>query len=223
MTRGAATLREIHLLDPGIFSGRLSCQPSMIPAPGQFVMAIAEDELASHPIPLFPAAIHADGFSSVMVPDRWPPGTRLDLMGPLGRGFSPPGTARRWLIASSLERTTGLMPLIRIGLDRRVELAYWGRHIPELNPAVEVVIGLEEGLRWADYAACEARPESLLMLQSVWAKLESQPTIQVLLLPDLLCGFGACQACATPLARGMKLACVDGPVFDASDLGSGLR
>ena len=185
-------------------------------------MALAEGEHAPRRIPLFPSAIHDDGFSSVMIPDRWSPGSKLDLMGPLGRGFSPPATARRWLVASSLEHSSGLMPIIEMGLERRVELAYWGQHVPQLNPAVEVVIGLEEGLRWADYAACETSLETLPMLQAAWTQVEPQPTTQVLVLPDLPCGFGACQACATPLAHGTKLACVDGPVFDARELGSGL-
>jgi NAD(P)H-flavin reductase len=41
---------------------------------------------------------------------------------------------------------------------------------------------------------------------------------QVIVAPLMACGFGACQGCAVETARGMRLACVDGPVFDLGEL-----
>ena len=40
---------------------------------------------------------------------------------------------------------------------------------------------------------------------------------QVIVAPLMACGFGACQGCAVETARGMRLACVDGPVFDLGE------
>lgn len=34
----------------------------------------------------------------------------------------------------------------------------------------------------------------------------------------MACGFGACLTCAQPTTSGMKMACVDGPVFNTKDL-----
>jgi len=41
---------------------------------------------------------------------------------------------------------------------------------------------------------------------------------QALVVPPMACGVGACQGCAVPVARGTKLACTDGPVFDLLEL-----
>ena len=42
--------------------------------------------------------------------------------------------------------------------------------------------------------------------------------VQVIVAPLMACGFGACQGCAVETARGMRLACVEGPVFDLGEL-----
>jgi dihydroorotate dehydrogenase electron transfer subunit len=41
---------------------------------------------------------------------------------------------------------------------------------------------------------------------------------QALVVPLIVCGVGACQGCAVEVARGVKLACTDGPVFDLLEL-----
>jgi NAD(P)H-flavin reductase len=41
---------------------------------------------------------------------------------------------------------------------------------------------------------------------------------QVIVAPPMACGFGACMGCAVETARGIRLACVDGPVFDLAEL-----
>ena len=34
----------------------------------------------------------------------------------------------------------------------------------------------------------------------------------------MACGIGACLCCAQPTVHGMKMACVDGPVFNTKEL-----
>jgi NAD(P)H-flavin reductase len=220
MQRAQAEVVEIHLTGSGDTAVRLISPPTLTPAPGQFVMALNPPDLATCRTALFPCAIHADGLSTLMAPDRWRPGDSLDLLGPSGHGFNAP-TSGRWLIASNLSQMLSLGPLIDLGLKRSAEIAYWGPNNPDLNPAVEVILDLGEGLKWADYAACETNLDMLAALKSAWSRLEPQPAIEILIMADLPCGFGACQACATPLKRGYKLACVDGPVFGADELGPG--
>ena len=41
---------------------------------------------------------------------------------------------------------------------------------------------------------------------------------QALLVPPMACGVGACRGCAVQVARGFRLACTDGPVFDLLEL-----
>ena len=215
MQRELAILSEIYLLHPDLPAGYIACTQAMTPAPGQFVMAMHQAEPTPHRIPLFPSTVRSDGFGSTMLPARWRPGDPLDLLGPLGHGFSPPGASRRWLLASNVERLCTLFPLVEIGLAVGAEIAYWGGESLSLDPAVEILTDLEEGLRWADYAALETHIEILEKLREMWRNLDSPPPAQVLLHADLPCGFGACQVCATPTPRGYKLVCIDGPVFDA--------
>lgn len=221
MQRAQAGVIEIHLTGPGATAVRLISPPALIPAPGQFVMALNPSDLATCRTPLFPCAIHADGFSTAMAPGRWRPGDRLDLLGPFGHGFNTPTNARHWLIASNLSQMRSLGPLIDLGLKRGLEIAWWGPNNPDLNPAVEVILDLGEGLKWADYAACETNLDRLAAFQAAWSRIEPHPAIEILIMADLPCGFGVCQACAVSHKRGYKLACVDGPVFGAGELGPG--
>jgi len=220
MKRERALLAEIYRSEPGPRAGRLHCPSSLIPAPGQFVMALAERHPAAHRIPLFPCAIHDDGFSSLMVPETWQPGDELDLMGPFGRGFTPSEAGSRWLFISSLPDGGTLLPLVEMGLERGLELAWWGESGRRLDPAVEIVLDLPAALDWSDYTACETDPETMGTLQAIWRSPPSKASIEVLVLTDLLCGFGACQACAVTGRRGFRLSCSDGPVFDAAWLGA---
>ena len=41
---------------------------------------------------------------------------------------------------------------------------------------------------------------------------------QVVVAPLMACGTGACQGCAVEIEQGMRLACVEGPVFDLAEL-----
>jgi NAD(P)H-flavin reductase len=218
MQRSQAKVVEVNLTGTGVIAARLIPIPGLIPAPGQFVMALDPSSLAACRTPLFPCAVHADGFSTAMAPDQWRPGDSLDLLGPFGRGFNAPDSARHWLIASNLDHLLTLQPLIDRGLKAGLEIAYWGPQNPDLDPAVEIILDIEEGLRWADYAACETNLEMLPALQAAWRPVEQRPAIEILIMADLPCGFGACQACAIPHAGGYKLACIEGPVFGADRL-----
>ena len=220
MKRERALLAEIYCPEPGLRAGRLHCPASLIPAPGQFVMALSERHPAAHRTPLFPAAIHDDGFSTLMVPEVWQPGAELDLMGPFGRGVMPPGASSRWLFISSLPAGGTLLPLGEMGLERGLELAWWGASGRGLDPAVEIILDLDAGLDWSDYTACETDPETIEALRAIWRSPPAKAKIEVLVLTDLLCGFGACQACAVTGRRGYRLGCSDGPVFDAGWLGA---
>lgn len=41
---------------------------------------------------------------------------------------------------------------------------------------------------------------------------------QALPMPPMACGVGTCRGCAVQVARGFKLACTDGSVFDLLEL-----
>jgi dihydroorotate dehydrogenase electron transfer subunit len=106
-----------------------------------------------------------------------------------------------------------------------------------LPPALEVHIVTADGsvghkgspldlfpdlARWADCVCIAAKPDTYPVLAQTVREVRLGPGpgfAQALLVPPLVCGVGACQGCAVETARGAKLACTDGPVFELLTLG----
>jgi len=105
-----------------------------------------------------------------------------------------------------------------------------------LPPAVEVTIVTADGsaghqgsildlfpdlVRWADCACIAGDPATYPALAEIVREVRAgsgRRFAQVLVVPPMACGVGACQGCAVSVARGTKLACTDGPVFDLLEL-----
>jgi dihydroorotate dehydrogenase electron transfer subunit len=76
--------------------------------------------------------------------------------------------------------------------------------------------------RWADCICIAGERDSYSALAHIVREVRLEPGpdfAQALVVPPLVCGVGACQGCAVETARGTKLACTDGPVFDLLALG----
>ncbi len=112
------------------------------------------------------------------------------------------------------------------------------RHLP---PALEVHVVTADGsaghqgspldlfpdlVRWADCVCIASDPTTYPALAETVREVRMLPPlaggdrggVQALVMPPLACGVGACQGCAVQVARGTKLACTDGPVFDLLEL-----
>ena len=112
--------------------------------------------------------------------------------------------------------------------------------ISHLSPALEVHVVTADGsaghqgsaldlfpdlVRWAD-CLCIAPlhpddPATYPALAEIVREVRLDPGhhfAQALVVPPMACGVGACQGCAVQTARGTKLACTDGPVFDLLEL-----
>ena len=75
--------------------------------------------------------------------------------------------------------------------------------------------------RWADCICIAGDPATYPALAEIVRDVRVGPGprfAQALVAPPMACGVGACQGCAVPVARGTKLACTDGPVFDLLEL-----
>jgi dihydroorotate dehydrogenase electron transfer subunit len=222
-------------------------------AAGRFVLADLGDYLRT---PLFPAWLDPEGFDTLVPPDHPAAGLRsgdsVNLIGPLGRGFEVPTTARRLLLVATTARLPVLLPLARqrpgpsekpglytallLSAPTAAEL-YPIRLLP---PALEVHVVTTDGsagyqgsgldlfpdlVRWAD-CVCIAPlhskdPATYPALAEIVREVRVMPGrgfAQALVVPPMACGVGACQGCAVPVARGTKLACTDGPVFDLLEL-----
>lgn len=170
------------------------------------------------------------------------PGDTVDLMGPLGQGFTLFEGRKIALIGGGM----GIAPLIFLGLSlaehNQVAAFFGGRstdHFPprELFPPVEGFLATEDGS--AGYqgfvtALLEewlgAEQPDLLYACGPWGMLKQVAALadragiplQVSLESVMACGVGACLGCTCESARGegnswLKV-CQDGPVFWAQEV-----
>lgn len=248
-----ATLLSRSELGPGLLL-RLHLPALRDCQPGQFFMLRAGDGWAPFlRRPLFPAGI--DGETLIVWGDpqsdpgiAWlaarPEGAALDLLGPLGRGFSLHRQQRRLLLVAESPCVGPLLALITPHLDGEgnvgllLEAPSARELLPPatLPPAVEYHTATVDGsaglhgdlgdmmpraLAWAD-AVCAAGSASFLRrLKAHIGELrfgQRRGFAQALAPAHLACGVGACLCCLTDSGRGQHRACVRGPVFDLVDL-----
>jgi dihydroorotate dehydrogenase electron transfer subunit len=212
-------------------------------APGCFVLADLGGYLRA---PLFPARLEPEEFDVLVSPDHpaaaLEPGESVDLIGPLGRGFDVPAAARRLLLVADTSRLPVLLPLARQEPERSVALLLAAPTAAELYPVrllpptleVHVVTGdgsaghggsvtdlFPDLARWAHCVCVACDPATYQALAEIVREVRLGPGerfAQALVVPLIPCGVGACQGCAVQSARGAKLACIDGPVFDLLEL-----
>ncbi len=185
----------------------------------------------------------------LILPDSQDPGYRwlaeqtegasINLIGPLGQGFTLLTHSRNLLLLATADRAANLLALIEPMLDRggRVTLLVHSAGtidnplLPLLSIPVEVRLAatdaqwqqqINETLLWADQL-CTALPSAMFQpladaIRQKRFRLEAE-FAQVLVEADLACGVGACLACVVPVANGgYTRACVHGPVFELTNL-----
>ena len=233
------------------------------PAPdaGQFAMLAAadgwgglEDERPFLPRAFSVARRHPDATLDFVLEDVGPgterlcalaPGEDVWLVGPLGRGFAPPGEGRRPVLvgggvgiaplmiwsdvlggptallgfrdAAHAEGAT-LLPGARVATDDGSA----GHHglvtellAEEIGFALRSSQARTSGRRHAEIYACGPPP----MLEAVRALCaEHNVPAQLALESGMACGFGACFGCVVPTRDGYVRLCVDGPVLEAAGL-----
>lgn len=173
------------------------------------------------------------------------PGDMLDVTGPLGAGFPLPKTVRNVLLVSDVPTIAPLLGQLERALAAgiAVTLALGGSRaaalypVTALPPSVEYHTATLDGslghqgpvtellpdlLRWADLV-CAVGSTSLyraLQRQTAEVRLQAERNFLYGLLSDSLlpCGVGACLGCAMITESGLKLTCVDGPVFDLTNV-----
>jgi dihydroorotate dehydrogenase electron transfer subunit len=218
------------------------------PVPGQFFMTHCAGVYLRRP--LFPCHIEAGRLAALLPLGQdlgltWLAarqiGETVDLIGPLGRGFSLEKAGGNLLLVSW---GPGIAPLL--ALAERALAGGWavallaGFERPDLAvpttllpPAVEyqVAVGaaaqeemgqfLRDTLLWAD-RVCSAGGMALYsrLASAIEAhRLGLRPGLaQVLVEAPMACGVGACGACAVETRRGTRQACHHGPVFDLAEL-----
>jgi dihydroorotate dehydrogenase electron transfer subunit len=168
-------------------------------------------------------------------------GEKLDLLGPLGNGFSVQPATKKLLLAAG---GIGIAPLVFLAQKaledgRFIKLILGTRTKDGLYPVellpqgIETLVNTEDGsagekgkvtdalpgyVDWADQIyACGP----LAMYQSIAkqrGKWKSKTPVQVSLEVRIGCGIGACFGCSIKTKNGMKRVCRDGPVFNLGEV-----
>jgi dihydroorotate dehydrogenase electron transfer subunit len=210
--------------------------------PGQFVMVCCgEDTLLRRPLSVHQANGNrlALFFNVVGRGTHWlsqrQPGDKLDLLGPLGKGFSiAPGSNNLLLVAGGI----GIAPLYFLAQDalrkkRSVKLLYGTADKKRLSipPEIKLVSATEDGSVGQRGMITETLPDYINQADQVFAcgplqmyqtmarmpQLRDKP-VQVSLEVRMGCGLGACYGCTVKTKKGLKQVCRDGPVFDLNDI-----
>jgi dihydroorotate dehydrogenase electron transfer subunit len=229
----------------------LECADARTVAPGQFAHVLCDggsERILRRPFSIFSQIgsridllVRPVGGGSLWLAGRRP-GDVLDLMLPLGKGFSE-ARGRCLLVAGG----TGIAPLHLLArraveMEQPVELL-WGLDCED--DYGELPLDLQEGLplvlatcdgsagfhgtavdllemklqseKWDSVYACG--PTGLL--KKVAALLDAGMDCQMSMEERMACGIGACLGCAVPAAApaGSYLhACSEGPVFDRREI-----
>jgi dihydroorotate dehydrogenase electron transfer subunit len=169
------------------------------------------------------------------------PGSEVDLLGPLGNGFSFNKNAINILLVAG---GLGIAPLKylaknAISSGKNVTILLGARTANALFPTdllphqADIVVCTDDGsagkkstvvdllnayIDKADQVfACGPRS----MYEAIYEKinlLPSSPSIQVSLEVRMGCGFGVCYGCSIRTINGMKRVCREGPVFNIKDI-----
>lgn len=229
---------------------------SSIPLPGQFFLLRCDNPFNCYlRRPIFPRYLEDNQISLLLRPDPDPglawlsarkEGDTLDLIGPLGTGFTlPDNMVGNLLLVSDhqmiapllgqMERaiTAGFSAALALESKRAATLY----PVAALPPLVEFQVATLDGsigyhgpitdllpdlLRWADMVCTVGSVElyRVLKRQVKEIRLGAYKSFLYGLVTDTLmaCGVGACLSCTIETEAGLKLMCADGPVFDLTKL-----
>ncbi len=225
-------IKELILLD-GKPSVRIQCDPSVIPAPGQYLLAYADDSNSPLATSVFPARSFADGFlAAPPILTSWNLGIRLHLRGPLGHGFVLPNEARRVALiaydtqqASASDSPIRLLALLDTAFRQEASIVLVCQIPPEELPfqiEVQPLSALLDVCNWAEYIAMDVDRGSLPDLKKMLGmngSLKAKNEAQIFIQTPMPCGtLAECGVCTIESHHGPLLVCKDGPVFDLKAL-----
>lgn len=235
---------------PGVFFVILEApEIASVAQPGQFLMVrCGEDTLLRRPLSIHQVSKKTRLAILVKVVGRgtrWLSrckiGDRLDLIGPLGNGFTINPNGRNLLL---LAGGIGIAPLgflaqeaLRLGHTVRLLLGapsarqlYPMRYLPTVS---ELLLATEDGSTGNKGMITEILPEFIGGAEQIFAcgpldmyrnmatkhadLLKDKP-VQISLEMRMGCGLGVCYACTIKTKNGLKQVCKDGPVFNLQDV-----
>lgn len=219
--------------------------------PGQFIMVRCGDYLLRRPLSIHLSTSKRDKlallFTVVGKGTHWlsqcQAGDNIDLLGPLGNGYSiHPASHNLLLVAGGI----GIAPLhflaqealsqghsvtLLSGASTATQL-YPGHLLP---PEAKLIVATEDGtagtkgmitdllpdfIGWADQLfACGPTP-MYRTIATQNKQLFKTKSVQISLEMRMGCGRGTCYGCTLKTKDGLKQVCKDGPVFELKDVAS---
>jgi dihydroorotate dehydrogenase electron transfer subunit len=222
-----AILTEVALLG-GQRVGVLALDPALWPEPGQYLPAqrvgASPDVFPAH---LFRVSSAPDRLTVGPIPAAWSPGDELALLRPHGHGFELAPAARRMGLCALDVPPARLLPLVSPALAQDAAVTLFCDPHPDLDmlrqlpAAVEAapLSGLLADPGWPDYLAVDLPRESLPKLRALLGGSKLPFEGQALVRTAMPCrGVGECGVCAVETQHGLKLTCIDGPVFPLEEV-----
>jgi dihydroorotate dehydrogenase electron transfer subunit len=242
VTANTELMPQVHLIwleSPQIVSQAL---------PGQFVM-VRCGEYFEYPLRR-PFSIHQqDGNKLALLVNvvgrgtHWltqcQAGNQLDLLGPLGNGFSiHPGSHNLLLVAGGI----GIAPLVfltqqALSQGQAVTLLLGASTTPQLYPEhllpskVKLITATEDGTAGKKGMITDLLPDFIGGADQIFAcgplpmyktmakqKLTTTKLVQISLEVRMGCGLGVCYGCTVKTKNGLKQVCQDGPVFNLDNI-----
>jgi dihydroorotate dehydrogenase electron transfer subunit len=246
---GKATLLSNEAVMPNVFQLRVQCPEIASKAkPGQFVMVKCGDQtLLRRPISIFDASGPSEQLSlliaSIGKGTEWlslrQPGEEIDILGPLGHGFSVDEKSERILLIGGgmgiaplnflAEKAGNMGKKVTLVLGARTgELLCPSSSLPEVDECVfcteDASVGIkgrvtncpDNYIEEADQIfACGPLPMyRALAKDNRFANKSMQVSLEV----RMACGIGLCYGCTVKTRQGLRQVCEDGPVFEMSDV-----
>jgi dihydroorotate dehydrogenase electron transfer subunit len=249
LKQSTATIIANKEIMPGVYLTRLDCPDiNSRPRPGQFVMVRCGEGIEYQL--RRPLSLHRrEGnelsllFRVVGRGTRWlserPAGAKLDLLGPLGNGFSIHPSAKKLLMIAG---GIGIAPLVFLITEAskrncNIKLLIGAKTAAQLYPqdllpdGLDIIYATEDatmGLHgmittfapdyfdWADQLfACGPLPMYRQMTKM--PELKGKP-VQVSLEMRMGCGLGICYGCTVRTKNGLRQTCKHGPIFELNDI-----
>jgi dihydroorotate dehydrogenase electron transfer subunit len=212
--------------------------------PGQFVMVNCGEEcLLRRPFSLH--QVNEDGialFYAVLVDGkgtRWlsqrKAGESVDIIGPLGNGFSIAPASNNLLLVAGGNGIAPLYFLTQDALKKKHSLTLLYGTVDKkrlsIPPQIKVVSATEDGSVGQRGMITEILPDYISQADQLFAcgplpmyqsmarmpQLKNKP-VQVSLEVRMGCGLGVCYGCTIKTKSDLKQVCRDGPVFDLNDI-----
>ena len=168
-------------------------------------------------------------------------GSMLDILAPLGNGFSMNAQSKVLLVGGGM----GLAPLLSvaekireaevlIGGKTKSEVLFWIKEFSHL-PAVSIIFVttddgsyhygrkgfvtdyLPEILSAEKYSAVYTCGPDVMMYGAAFEAVANGLHCEICFERRMACGLGACMSCSIDTVHGRKKVCKDGPVFDARE------